>query len=204
MKSLDFSRYVLSACVATALLAGCGGSQPAIGAPGTLPSSTTYTQKSRAQSASRPDTPVHYVYVSNDGSANVSAFAINASTGTLTQVKGSPFAAGPEPWGVAVDPTGKFAYVTNVTDGGKLAYVTNITSPSSSGSVSAYAINARSGALTQVPGSPFAASGNYPWDVAIDPSGKFAYVTNSVSNNVSMYSIDDATGALTLIGTIGT
>jgi hypothetical protein len=29
-------------------------------------------------------------------------------------------------------------------------------------------------------------------------------VTNSMSNDVSIYSIDGATGALTLIGTIGT
>jgi DNA-binding beta-propeller fold protein YncE len=37
----------------------------------------------------------------------------------------------------------------------------------------------------------------------VDPAGKFAYVTNSGSNDVSMYSIG-ATGILTLIGTIGT
>jgi hypothetical protein len=36
MKSLDFSRYALSSCVAAAMLAGCGGSQPPIGAPGLL------------------------------------------------------------------------------------------------------------------------------------------------------------------------
>jgi uncharacterized repeat protein (TIGR03803 family) len=36
MKSLDFSRYALSVCVATAMLAGCGGSQPPIGAPFSL------------------------------------------------------------------------------------------------------------------------------------------------------------------------
>jgi uncharacterized repeat protein (TIGR03803 family) len=34
MKSLDLSRYALCSCVAAALLAGCGGSQPPIGAPG--------------------------------------------------------------------------------------------------------------------------------------------------------------------------
>ncbi len=34
MKSLDFSRYVLSSCVAAAVLAGCGGSQLQISAPG--------------------------------------------------------------------------------------------------------------------------------------------------------------------------
>ena len=32
MKILDSSRYALSSCVAAALLAGCGGSQPPIGA----------------------------------------------------------------------------------------------------------------------------------------------------------------------------
>jgi hypothetical protein len=37
MKSLDFGRYALSSCVALAMLAGCGGSQPPIGAPGAMP-----------------------------------------------------------------------------------------------------------------------------------------------------------------------
>jgi hypothetical protein len=37
MKSLDFSRYALSSCVAVAMLAGCGESQPPIGAPGAMP-----------------------------------------------------------------------------------------------------------------------------------------------------------------------
>jgi hypothetical protein len=36
MKSLDFRRYALSSYVAAALLAGCGGSQPPIGAPGAV------------------------------------------------------------------------------------------------------------------------------------------------------------------------
>jgi hypothetical protein len=34
MRNLDFGRYMLSRCMAAALLAGCGGSQPPIGAPG--------------------------------------------------------------------------------------------------------------------------------------------------------------------------
>jgi hypothetical protein len=36
MKSLDFSRCALSICAAAAMLAGCGGSQPPIGAPGAM------------------------------------------------------------------------------------------------------------------------------------------------------------------------
>ena len=38
--------------------------------------------------------------------------------------------------------------------------------------------------------------------MAVDRAGKFAYVTNSGSNDVSMYTIDGTTGALTSIGTI--
>jgi hypothetical protein len=34
-----FSRYALTGCVAVAMLAGCGGSQPPIGAPGAMPQS---------------------------------------------------------------------------------------------------------------------------------------------------------------------
>ncbi len=39
MRSLGLSRYALAIGAATALLAGCGGSQPPIGAPGSMPQS---------------------------------------------------------------------------------------------------------------------------------------------------------------------
>jgi hypothetical protein len=41
MKISDFGRYALSSCVAATMLAGCGGSQPPIGAPGAMPQSST-------------------------------------------------------------------------------------------------------------------------------------------------------------------
>jgi 6-phosphogluconolactonase (cycloisomerase 2 family) len=63
-----------------------------------------------------------------------------------------------------------------------------------SNNVSAYSIGAN-GALTPVPGSPFAA-GSVPFSVAVDPTAKFAYVANDFSNNVSAYSIG-TNGALT-------
>ena len=46
------------------------------------------------------------------------------------------------------------------------------------------------------------AAGTGPVFVAVDPASKFAYVTNSGSNDVSMYTINATTGALTSIGTI--
>ena len=36
MKSLDVNRYALCISAAIAMLTGCGGSQPPIGAPGTM------------------------------------------------------------------------------------------------------------------------------------------------------------------------
>ena len=50
-----------------------------------------------------------FAYVANQNSSNVSGYTINATTGALTAIAGSPFPAGALPGSVAVDPTGKFA-----------------------------------------------------------------------------------------------
>jgi 6-phosphogluconolactonase len=128
-----------------------------------------------------------FVYVANTSSCasclpgSISAYSVDASSGVLTAIPGSPFPdAGLGPFGAAVDPTGKFLYVSNVL----------------SGSVSAYTINASSGALTAVAGSPVF-SGNQPEAVAVDPSGKFLYVANYFSNTISAYTINPSSGALT-------
>jgi uncharacterized repeat protein (TIGR01451 family) len=128
-----------------------------------------------------PSSPM-FAYVSNAGSGDVSAYAINGTTGALTSIPGSPFAAGTLPWSVTVGLSGRFAYVAN----------------SSSMDVSAYKIDSITGALTPVPGSPFAA-GSGPYSVAVDPFGRFAYVANGPSNDISAYTIDANTGALTPI-----
>lgn len=67
-----------------------------------------------------------------------------------------------------------------------------------SGSVSGYAIDGTTGVLSPVPGAPFAA-GLYPRSVAVDPSNKFVYVANKVSNNVSAFAVNGTTGALSQI-----
>jgi len=182
MKTL--AQCLLSIGAAAALLAGCGASQAGVGTEGSLPPSNSHGQKSSTQSAGRLTSTVHYLYVTNGNSNNISAFSINASSGALTQVQGSPFGAGSGPVGEAVDPVGAFMYVAN----------------GESDNVSAYVINTKSGALTQVQGSPFAAGG-YPWQVAIDPTGKFAYVANegysSSYGNISAFTINPRSGALT-------
>jgi DNA-binding beta-propeller fold protein YncE len=123
-----------------------------------------------------------FVYVANGGSNNISAYAINAASGALTAISGSPFPAGTLPYSMTVDPSGKFAYVAN----------------QGNGNVSAFAIDGTIGALTTVSGSPFA-TGPVPFSVAVDPSSKFVYVTNSNSGNVSAYTINPSSGALTAV-----
>ncbi len=77
---------------------------------------------------------------------------------------------------------------------GKFVYVTN----SSSGDVSGYAIDPRSGTLKEVEGSPFGA-GRFPQAVAIDPRGKVVYVASVYSSNISAYAIHPDSGALTAV-----
>jgi len=129
----------------------------------------------------------------------VSTYAVNATTGTLTSI-GPPVPTQDEgAISVAVDPAGKFAYVANWGEG------------DTAGSLSTYNIDATTGALTSIatiqapcglgPGSCA------PWSVAVDPSGKFAYVANEggfAPTSISMYVIDATTGIATSIGTIAT
>ena len=160
---------------------------------------------------------------------NVSMYTIDPATGNLTSI--GPTAAGTKPSSVAVDPTGKFAYVTNSGSNDVSMYTINPTTgaltpvgtiaaetgpasvvvhPTSkfayvtnfgSNNVSMYTINATTGALTSM---GTIAAGSAPTSIAFDKSGTFAYVTNSSSNNISIYKIDSVSGALTLIGTAGT
>jgi 6-phosphogluconolactonase len=78
---------------------------------------------------------------------------------------------------------------------GSYAYVAN----ESSNTISAYAINPSTGALAEIAGSPFAATGTGPIAVSVDPDGAFLYVANNTSNTVSVYAIDAASGALSAV-----
>src|SRR5262249_42574537 len=84
----------------------------------------------------------------------------------------------------SVASTGKFAYVPNLNDG----------------TVTGYAVNAQTGALTVLAGSPFPA-GSHPSSVGFDSSVAFAYVANFDDANLLGYSINSSTGALTELAT---
>ena len=122
-----------------------------------------------------------YVYAADEASA-VRAFSLNAGSGALTELGGSPFPAGNEPFGFALDPAGKFLYTANFL----------------SNDVSAYAIDSNTGSLTPVTGSPFHV-GTSPQQVTVDATGRFVYVPSAADNDVWAFTINGTTGALTIV-----
>jgi len=80
---------------------------------------------------------------------------------------------------LAVDSAAKYLYVVNHT----------------SESVSVFAIDWKSGALSAVPFSPFAV-GAKPWSVAVDPDGSAISVGHFQTTDVSRLRVDRATGSI--------
>ncbi|MGC1449770.1 MAG: beta-propeller fold lactonase family protein [Candidatus Sulfotelmatobacter sp.] len=171
------------------------GALTSIGPP--VPSNDEFTDSVAVDSFGK------FAYVASSGDVwdidfgSVLTYAINPTTGTLTSTTGGINGKGingtPEFFNsMAMDPSGKFAYAA---DGGAFP----AGSFGGSNSVSMYTINSTTGALTSI---GMIAAGTGPASVAVDPAGKFAYVTDFESNDVSMYSIDATTGALASIGTI--
>lgn len=101
-----------------------------------------------------------YLYVTNTADNKIYAFRINAGTGSLDVVSGSPFNASTSPLGIVVDPTGKYLYVSNTA----------------ANNIEGYKIYSGTGSL-EVLSSPTSA-GNSPYLIAADPSGNYLYVAN--------------------------
>ncbi|WP_066272246.1 beta-propeller fold lactonase family protein [Hydrogenophaga palleronii] len=121
-----------------------------------------------------------WVYIPDAGNDQILGYSIDRTTGTRTDLPGSPYPAGDNNRWIAMNPAKTFVYTTN---GG-------------SHNVSAYTVNASTGELTPVAGSPYA-TGSTPWSIEVSPDGRFAYVANSNDASVSGYSIHQTTGALT-------
>jgi 6-phosphogluconolactonase (cycloisomerase 2 family) len=137
-----------------------------------------------------------YLLVTNNLTDTVSVFSIDAGSGALTPVAGSPFPANTNPTEILITPSGKFVYVTNPTIG----------------AITAFTFSSTDGTLTPLLSSPFSSlsgGGGGALGLAVDGSERFLYVTNpSASNpppnvstvgNISGFGIDPNTGALTPI-----
>jgi 6-phosphogluconolactonase (cycloisomerase 2 family) len=124
---------------------------------------------------------LYYVSMLFDG---VAEFAINPTTGALSELPGSP-ALNPahEGLGVRVAPNGKHLYVNAPVQFGQSTVV-------------AYTINTTTGKLTKVTGSPFKVPGTDNF-MDIDETGHFLYTANG--STVSGFHINSTTGVLTRV-----
>jgi 6-phosphogluconolactonase len=122
-----------------------------------------------------------FAYVASTNSENLLGFRIDAVTGDLTPVPGSPFATGQlGNHSVVIDQAGRFVYVISGED-----------------NVIGYKIEPFTGRLTPIPGGTFVIT--HVQALAIDPLGQYAYGVSSQENVVSAYRIDQATGQLSLL-----
>jgi YVTN family beta-propeller protein len=132
------------------------------------------------------------------GTAVVTVFNPATGGGSSNSLTFTMTTGAVDPQSIAVDPAGKFAYVTSGGCGGGVgAYV------------SMYTIDPTTGALASIgPPVPTYDYGDSAGSVTVAPSGKFVYVTNSGDpwdpddGSVAMYTINATTGALSFTGTI--
>ena len=127
-----------------------------------------------------------FLYVSNQFDGTVTPFSVNAS-GVLT--RGLVVPVGTAPSGLAITPNGGFLYVANSSTVSGFAICNQIVT-------SCNDPTAPDGVLTALTGSPFS-SGLGPVFIVAAPSGKFLFVVDRLSNQVSQYKIATGTGVLT-------
>jgi DNA-binding beta-propeller fold protein YncE len=129
---------------------------------------------------------------SNGGNTtgSVSAFTLDATTGGLTALAGSPFASGMNTQGLAWARSPYAAY-------GPFLYTANYAPVLTGFSCGA------TGALTALPGSPFSAPASQSaWASVVEPSGRFVYYANynnAGAGSVSGFSLDPVDGHLVAI-----
>jgi 6-phosphogluconolactonase len=129
----------------------------------------------------------NYLYVAYWGLGEVYAYAVDASSGALTAVTGSPFAVndgtigGPafyDPVALAVATSGNYLYA-----------------PDDDGSVSMFSVAPSTGALTAM-NYYYVNQGNTGGPMVLDSAGTQAYMQCSGNGWVAAYSVNTATGAL--------
>ena len=129
-----------------------------------------------------------FVYVAGTNGVDgiMSGFAIDRVTGVPTPLAGWPFATGGSiPTPVVIDRSGRFMYVGQSVG-------------SFDGSIAVFAIDATTGALSHIPGSPFpsVANGGRIAALALTPDGRFLFAGGS---GLGTYEVNPVTGVPTRI-----
>ncbi len=131
-----------------------------------------------------PDKTKPFVYLASGIDHMVTSFKMTTPNGPLTEVNRLD-TAGSAARAVAVEHSGKFAYVANV----------------GTHTVTAFSINQTSGALASLDLAYPVPNGGGRF-LAIDPSGQFLYATSDApASSVTVFHIDSKTGELTELDT---
>jgi len=133
-----------------------------------------------------------FLYAQGGGAYRViHGYAIDPSSGALTEMPGSPFSTPDRILSINLDPLNRFLFVSGGCGG------------CVSGAVAVFGIDPDTGGLAQVAGSPFA-TGLTPSPLTVEPGGRFGYLT-AISDTprrtvVKVYAYDiDGSGRLSLI-----
>jgi len=185
-----------------------------IGAGGVLEEGAVLSNTSavnwNVQAADPTGKYVYAWYNYTNGNIALSVFAINASTGALTEVAGSPFlvATGSSSWpfgsddlqflggSITFSPSGNFLYasvVNSITQNSTL--VTN-------NYIYTFSIDSLTGALGPLPGSPVFLPNVDADQILMHPSGKFLYaspqtgIPNGTNSGILAFPVDATSGAI--------
>jgi 6-phosphogluconolactonase (cycloisomerase 2 family) len=123
-----------------------------------------------------------FVFVANWMSASVSVFKVDADTGQLALVEGSPFKSDPHPYDLIVSPNGHFLYSAH--------WAMN--------TLVGFSIDIETGTLKRIESAGVTTLGQAPVDLYFHESDNILYVTHYFSHNIATYHYDPKTGALSL------
>ena len=157
---------------------GCSNTTPGSQA---LPLGPSGASQSFARHRRESSGAVQFAYVTNFGSKNVSAYAIDATSGALTPLAGTPVESGHRALG-------------NCDRSNR-----QVRLRSQRWLQRCFRLYHRCDERRAEKGERVAVCRGHQshYVMAVDPSGKFAYVPNLGSNNISAYTIDATSGALT-------
>jgi DNA-binding beta-propeller fold protein YncE len=125
----------------------------------------------------------HYVYATLPAASQLAAFREDPYSGALTELSGSPYTVGDGARSLVLHPSGKFLYVANPGQG--------------ENDISLFSVQHNGTLIEMPPRVSVAPLGSLPQLLVMDPGGNFLYVANALSNNISVFSIDSGSGALT-------
>jgi 6-phosphogluconolactonase (cycloisomerase 2 family) len=131
-----------------------------------------------------PSSRFLYVSTSTGGAGGIYAFGVDATTGALSPVSGSPFSSPISGGPIAISGDSKFLYAA---DG-------------ATGKLAAFSIHS-DGSLSPVSGSPFATS--EPLGILVaNPTAGFLYGLGIVSETLMVFAINPASGAPSLVSSV--